>query len=123
MNFPIRFQSLHPSCTPIPIHLYSDSRRSAEGRMGLRENFQKLIDKKQAEINSLELTIREAKSYIQALQDSMKLLPRDANVNPGSSIEHELRPGTSLAKARDVIRAAGSPLPIAEILKAIGKPQ
>jgi len=87
--------------------------------MGIRENFQKLIDKKEQEITELELQIREAKAYVQALQDSMKLLPRDGS----AAVEHTLRPGSSLAKARDAIRAAGGPLPIAEILKAIGKPQ
>jgi hypothetical protein len=87
--------------------------------MGIRENLQKLTDKKQAEIGELELQIREGKAYIQAMQDSMKLLPRDG----AAAIEHTLRPGSGLAKARDAIRTAGGPLPIADILKAIGKPQ
>lgn len=87
--------------------------------MGLRENFQKLINKKQQEVAELELQIREAKAYIQALEDSMKLLPRDAN----DAVEHTLRPDSSLAKTRDAIRAVGVPMPIADILKAIGKPQ
>jgi len=87
--------------------------------MGLRENFQKLVNKKEQEVTELELRIREAKAYIQALEDSMKLLPRDAN----AAVEHTLRPDSSLAKARDAIRAAGTPMPIADILKALGKPQ
>src|SRR5205814_8637416 len=37
-------------------------------KMGLRENFQKLIDKKLQEIRSLEIQTREATAYIQALQ-------------------------------------------------------
>jgi hypothetical protein len=87
--------------------------------MGLRENFQKLVNKKQQEVTELELRIREAKAYIQGLEDSMKLLPRDANI----AVEHILRPDSSLAKTRDAIKAAGAPMPIADILKAIGKPQ
>lgn len=87
--------------------------------MGIRENFQKLINKKQQEVTELELQIREAKAYIQGLEDSMKLLPRDAN----AAVEHTLRPDSSLAKTRDAIKAAGAPMPIADILKAIGKPQ
>lgn len=88
--------------------------------MGLRENFQKLIDKKQQEIRDLEIQIREATAYMQALQDSMKLLPRE-----GDSIdaEHELREGSTLAKTRDLLRHSGAPLPIAEILKLLGKGQ
>lgn len=87
--------------------------------MGIRNNFEKLINKKQDEINALELQVREARAYIQALQDSMKFLPRDGN----GATEHTLRPGTALAKARDAIKAAGEPVAIADILKAIGKPQ
>lgn len=89
--------------------------------MGLRDNFQKLIGKKQQEIDDLEIKLREAKAYVQALQDSMKLLPRDGSSTDGS--EHTLRPDSALAKARDVIRASGKPMPIGDILKAIGANQ
>ena len=89
--------------------------------MGLRENFQKLIDKKQQEIRSLEMQMREASAYIQALQDSMKLLPRGSEIN--SESEHILREGSTLAKTRDLLRKSGTPLPISEILKLLGKPQ
>ncbi len=86
--------------------------------MGIRENFQKLLTKKQEEISALELQIREAKAYVQGLQDSMKLLPRD-----GTGVaEHSLREGSALAKTRDVLKTAGAPLPIADILKALGLP-
>lgn len=91
--------------------------------MGVRENFQKLIDKKQQELLDLdsdyEMRRREVRSYIQALQDSLKMLPRDVQ---NGSADYALRPNSALAHARDAIRAAGSPLPIADILKAIGKP-
>lgn len=89
--------------------------------MGLRQNFQKLIDKKQQEIRALEIQMREAGAYIQALQDSMKLLPRDTEV--GGDSEHSLREGSTLAKTRDLLRHSGTPLPISEILKLLGKPQ
>ena len=89
--------------------------------MGLRENFQKMIDKKQQEIRGLEMQLLEANAYIQALQDSMKLLPRDAGDTPEA--EHTLREGSALAKTRDLLRHTGTPLPIGEILKLLGKPQ
>ena len=41
--------------------------------MHIREQVQKLIDRKQQEIRDLELQIEKAKAYIQALQDSMRL--------------------------------------------------
>jgi hypothetical protein len=90
--------------------------------MGLRENFQKLIDKKQQEVRALELQVREYHIYIQALQDSMKMLPKE-NADVQASTEHTLRPGSTLAKARDLLKATGSPMPIIEILKGIGQPQ
>jgi hypothetical protein len=87
--------------------------------MGLREEFQKRIDKKQQEIVELQLLIREAAAYVQALQDSMRLLPKDFNSNHPKP-EQTLRSGTSIAKAHDAIQKAGKPLHIAELLKAIG---
>jgi len=87
--------------------------------MGIKENLQRLITKKQEEISSLELKITETKAYIQGLQDSMKLLPRDSN----GVADYALREGTALAKARDAIKATGVPMTVVDLLKAIGKPQ
>jgi len=87
--------------------------------MGVRENLQKLISKKQEEVAALELKATETRAYIQGLQDSMKLLPRDSNGVAG----YELREGTALAKARDAIKAAGGPMTVSDLLKAIGKSQ
>jgi hypothetical protein len=92
------------------------------GEMGLRDNFQKLIDRKQQEIRALEMQLREASAYIQALQDSMKLLPRDVAGSADQS-EHTLREGSTLAKTRDLLKQSGAPMPISEILKMLGKPQ
>jgi len=86
--------------------------------MGIRDNFQKLINKKLEEIAAFELQIREARAYVQALQDSMKLLPRDAVGAP----EYTLREGSTLCKTRDILRSAAVPMSIADILKALGKP-
>lgn len=88
--------------------------------MGLREDFQKRIDKKQQEITDLELKIKEAKAYVQALLDTIKILPKTQD---GSSPGSQLRPGTALAMARDAIKAAGKPLHVNEILRSIGKPE
>jgi hypothetical protein len=90
-----------------------------ESNMGLRENFQKLIDKKQQEIRGLELQLREAGAYIQGLQDSMKLLPRDG---AAEKTEHTLRPDSTLSRTRDILKASRVPMPINEILKALGLP-
>jgi len=86
--------------------------------MGLREELQKRIERKQQEVVELNLKIREANAYMQGLQDTIRLLPKDASA---ASPERTLRPGTAIAQARDAIKAAGKPLHITEILKAMGR--
>jgi len=86
--------------------------------MHIREQFQRLVDRKQQEIKNLELQIEKARTYIEALQDSMRLLPKDA----AAASEATLRPDTALARTRDILRAAGKPLHINELLKALGSP-
>ncbi len=83
--------------------------------MHIREQFQRLLDRKHQEIRNLELQLEKAKTYVEALQDSMRLLPKD-----GTSGEATLRPDTTLAKTRDLLRKAGTPMHISEILKALG---
>ncbi len=88
--------------------------------MSIRQDFDRRITKKKQEIAELELQLRDAKSYLQALQDSLKFIPRDAASN-GASSASDLRPGTALSKARDAIKKAGKPLHINDLLTAIGK--
>lgn len=87
--------------------------------MGLREDLTRRIERKKAEIAELETQVRLAREYLQALEDTFRLVPKDASssVDPAAT----LRPGTALAKARDAIRKAGRPLHINELLNAIGK--
>lgn len=85
--------------------------------MHIREQFQRMLDRKQQEINDLELQLEKAKTYVEALQDSMRLLPK----NP-SDAEVTLRPGTALDKTRELLKATGRPMHITEILKALNQP-
>lgn len=87
--------------------------------MSIRKEFEKRIEKKQGEIASLERQIGEAKSYLEALQDSIKILPRDqaSMASAGDS----LRPGSDMDKAREIIKKNGKPMYITELLKALGK--
>ena len=87
--------------------------------MAGRDTLQRLIDRKREEIAELEIQLREALVYVQALQDAMKALPRE---NGSLSEQKTLRPGTDLARAREAILAFGRPLHVSEILKAINKP-
>lgn len=63
------------------------------------------------------MQIRESAAYITALEDTLKLLPRDAPENPALT----LRPDTAVAKARNIILEAGKPLHINEILTKLGR--
>ena len=91
--------------------------------MGLRENFQKLIEKKQDEIRELEVRIREAQAYLQALQDSARLLPKDETkpASNGTSATPQLRAGTDLARVREILATAGEPMHVNDILEKMGK--
>jgi hypothetical protein len=92
--------------------------------MGLREVLQKKIEKKQAEVDTFsheyDNFMRASTAYIQALQDTLKLIPEAGD---SASQEVSLRYGSNVAKARDALRQAGKPLHITEILKAIGLSQ
>ncbi|MGH7484138.1 MAG: hypothetical protein ACREMY_00865 [bacterium] len=91
--------------------------------MGFREEIQRRIEKKQAEWSELERELDRqraaAEAYVQALQDMLKVLPRDVNeVKP----ETYLRPGGAMARTRELILAQGHPLHVNDILKGLGKP-
>jgi septal ring factor EnvC (AmiA/AmiB activator) len=84
--------------------------------MGLRDDLGRRIERKKAEITELETKIALAREYCQALEDTLKMIPKDA-----TDAAVVLRAGTSLAKSRDAIRKAGRPLHLTELLTAIGK--
>ena len=89
--------------------------------MGLREDIAKRMERKRAEITELETQVRLAREYVQALEDTLKLIPREAVNSSGESAEITLRPGTSLAKAREAIKKVRRPMHLTELLTAIGK--
>jgi hypothetical protein len=87
--------------------------------MGVRESLQKLIDRKLAEIDKLEAQLRDARVYVQAVQDSFKLIPREEN---GGAVSKELRPGSALAQVQEFLKREGIPQHISTILEFLGKP-
>jgi hypothetical protein len=91
--------------------------------MGLREDLMRRIERKQAELSLSELEWERrkagAEAYIQALQETIKALPRDASdVKP----EHILRAGGALARVRELILVKRRPQHVDEILQALAKP-
>jgi len=85
--------------------------------MNIRKELERKIERKKEEIASLEKTLGEARAYLQALEDTRKMLPKDPDLNE----EVVLRPGTELAKVRGVLQQEGQPLHVEELLKRIGK--
>jgi hypothetical protein len=87
--------------------------------MNERRKIEDKLRRKEQEIAALEDQIKEAKVYVGALQDVLKLLPRDSDTeaNPDTI----LRAGSLVAQARNVIRARGMPVHVDEILRIIGR--
>lgn len=86
--------------------------------MFLRKEFEKRMEKKREEIAMLESQLSQARSYLLALEDSMKLLSR---VGDNGNAEAALRPGTDLDKAREFLRDAGKAMHVSKIILGIGK--
>lgn len=82
------------------------------------QKVERQIKKKEHEIQDLEAKIRDARVYIQAMQDMLKVLPRD---NESGTIVTVLRAGSAMAKAREVILRGGQPVHIIQILQGLGK--
>lgn len=87
--------------------------------MNTKRKFEERIKRKEEEIQEYELKIKEAKIYIQALQDAIKFLPKE---NMEKSPEaYILRPGSNMSKTYEILQKTGKPMHINDILSAIGK--
>ena len=87
--------------------------------MGLRQDLERIVEKKKADIRSTEMTLHAARAALEAYEETLKRLLREETVSHSA---RELRAGSSVAKAQEAIKRAGKPLRIEEILKAISKP-
>lgn len=88
--------------------------------MNLRAKIEKQITAKTNEMAVLEIQLKEARAYVQGLTDILKMLPRDTE-KAESSPTQILRRGSETYKVYEALKAARRPLPILEILSAIGK--
>ena len=93
--------------------------------MSSRKQLQRLIEKEeqnivslQADITKLDNEIKLKRSYIQGLTDSLKYLPK---ADTGGDAPVKLREGSDIAIARQVLLKAGKALHVTEILKLMGK--
>jgi hypothetical protein len=83
-----------------------------------RRNIEKLIERSENEMIELHKALEMKVAYIQGLRDTLKYLPKDAMPEPS---QPQLRPGTELAKAYEILREEGKPIHIMELLKRLGK--
>lgn len=86
--------------------------------MSLHKKLEDKIRKKEQEIQEYVTKINESKAYIQALQETIKLLPKSG---VSEAPESKIRPGSAIGKTFTFLKKAGKPLHIDEILIAIGK--
>jgi TolA-binding protein len=83
--------------------------------MQIKRELERRIEKKQQEIAELKQQLGNAETYLEALQDTLKLLPKEGDK------EIVLRAGSDLARARDFIKSKGCPQHVNDILKGINK--
>lgn len=86
--------------------------------MNERRKIEERLRKKEEEIRLLEAQIRDARIYIQALQDVLKLLPLASERGMAMGA---LRAGSGVAKAREYILSKGEAVHVLELLQALGR--
>ena len=86
--------------------------------MVIRKKIEEKMEKKREEIALLEKQVGEAKSYLLALQDALKMMPK---AGEAESAAQSLRPGTDVSKAYEILKASGKQLHVNEIVKRMGK--
>jgi hypothetical protein len=83
--------------------------------MQIQRELERRIERKRQEIAGLKQQLNTAETYLEALLDTVKLLPKEGDK------EVALRAGSDLARARDFIKTHGRPQHVADIIKGIGK--
>ena len=91
-------------------------RKKLRDRIRRKEN--KLQDL-EAFRNSIDHDITAGKAYVEALKESLKLMPDDDGADAGGVTE--LRPGSDIARVRTVLELLGQPLHVSKLVEALGK--
>jgi len=90
-------------------------------RMNIRKELEKKIERKRDDISQAERALAESRAYLQALEDMLKLVPRDVISESGESISYVLRAGSDMAKIAEILKNEGKPMHIDELMRKIGK--
>jgi hypothetical protein len=100
------------------VHLYIE--KGILLQMTLIDDIEKRIEKKREEIRDHELQIRDRNVQIKTLTEVLQQLPKE--LSEKSNGDQVLRPGTTIAKAREAIKTAGRRMHISDLVKAVGMP-
>jgi len=90
--------------------------------MSLKRKFERKVRDKEQEIHELEQKLIEARAYVQAMQDAIRLVPVVGDVKNGEiGSEIVIRPGSAMEGAMKALREEGKALHIMDLLKAMGR--
>ncbi len=90
--------------------------------MGIKNQLEKKIALKSQEIADLDNKIREARAYIQAMQEVLRMMPKDdGEEKQEKTADQILRSGSDMAKVRTYLLKVGKPQHITNIIKGIGR--
>lgn len=90
--------------------------------MSLRKKFERKVREKEQEIHELERQIMDAKAYLSAMQDAIRLLPAEGpGENGEAGTDLTLKAGSTMDAVAKVLKAHGKPMHIMDLLKAIGR--
>ncbi len=84
--------------------------------MDFGAELRKRYDRKKREIEKMEADTREAKVYLRAIEDMLKLAEDEPN-----GTDTNLRAGSDLARTEEILTNSGKPLHVNEILQQLGK--
>jgi hypothetical protein len=85
--------------------------------LSLKRKIQDKIDEESGLVDGVKLRLAEAVARKSAFDETVKFLPKTGS---GGNLK-DLRPSSELFKVREILRAAGKPLTLDEILQKIGR--
>ena len=89
--------------------------------MKARRDIERRIEKENQKITDLRSQIEHAEAFIQGLQEALRMLPKSEG-DKTRRRKVAIRPGSDMAKIRDLIKQTGRPMYIGEIVTGLGRP-
>lgn len=85
--------------------------------MKAERDIERKIKQKEEEAQRLREELFKAEAYIEALQESLRLIKKTSNTADGNGI----RPGSMIHKAQEILRKEGKPLYVGDLLNRMGR--